>query len=107
MNHFSGFHYSDSRSASWGANTGLIWKTPSTRPPHTTIARRALPERTINGSSIAALLVLAHALVDNPQRRTLRFVAFTNEERPFLRSRRMGSRVFALGNSCFFDPLVE
>lgn len=45
--------------------------------------KQALPERTINGSSIAALLVLAHALVDNPQRRTLRFVAFTNEERPF------------------------
>jgi Zn-dependent M28 family amino/carboxypeptidase len=48
-----------------------------------------------NASAVAALLQLARALAGTHPARTLRFVAFTNEERPFTRTRRMGSRVYA------------
>jgi Zn-dependent M28 family amino/carboxypeptidase len=48
-----------------------------------------------NGSGIAALLELARAFSGKRLPRTLRFVAFTNEERPFTRTTEMGSRVYA------------
>ncbi len=48
-----------------------------------------------NGSGLAALLELARSSVSQRFSRTLRFVAFTNEERPFLRTPMMGSRVYA------------
>lgn len=48
-----------------------------------------------NASGVAAMLALARAFAQNPASRTLRFVAFTNEEPPFFRSRHMGSRVYA------------
>src|SRR5688500_12464749 len=48
-----------------------------------------------NGSGIAALLELARAFAGKRLSRTLRFVAFTNEERPFTRTSMMGSRVYA------------
>jgi Zn-dependent M28 family amino/carboxypeptidase len=48
-----------------------------------------------NASAVAALLHLARALAGSAPVRTVRFVAFTNEERPFTRTRRMGSRVYA------------
>ena len=49
-----------------------------------------------NGSGVAALLALARTFAGEPAARTLRFVAFTNEERPLLRTRKMGSRVYAM-----------
>lgn len=48
-----------------------------------------------NASAVAALLELACSLRDTPCRRTLRFVAFTNEEPPFFHTSDQGSRVYA------------
>ncbi len=48
-----------------------------------------------NGSGVAAMLALARGYADKTLSRTLRFVAFTNEERPLLRTEKMGSRVYA------------
>jgi Zn-dependent M28 family amino/carboxypeptidase len=48
-----------------------------------------------NGSAVAALLELARYFVRRQTARTLRFVAFTNEESPFTRRKAMGSRVYA------------
>jgi Zn-dependent M28 family amino/carboxypeptidase len=48
-----------------------------------------------NGSGVAALLALASLLADRDLSRTLRFVAFVNEESPFSYSPEMGSLVHA------------
>lgn len=48
-----------------------------------------------NGTGVAALLALAHSFAGQPQARTIRFVAFVNEEAPFFRTDRMGSYVYA------------
>jgi len=48
-----------------------------------------------NGSGVAALLALVRAFVDKKPVRTLRFVAFTNEEPPYFQSDDMGSFVYA------------
>jgi len=48
-----------------------------------------------NASGVAGLLELARLFAGRETGRTLRFVAFTNEEPPFFRSRKMGSRVYA------------
>ncbi|HYE37258.1 M28 family peptidase [Methylocaldum sp.] len=56
---------------------------------------RGSPGANDNGSAVAALFALAAAFAKRPIARTLRFVAFVNEERPFLRTSKMGSRVYA------------
>lgn len=48
-----------------------------------------------NGSGIAALLELARFLADGHPDRTIRLVAFANEEPPFFLSKDMGSRHYA------------
>lgn len=48
-----------------------------------------------NASSIAGLLELARFISDKKTQRTIRFVAFVNEEPPFFKTRNMGSRVYA------------
>jgi len=48
-----------------------------------------------NATGVAAMLALAKAFAKTVFSRTLRFVAFTNEEPPFFQSRYMGSRVYA------------
>jgi Zn-dependent M28 family amino/carboxypeptidase len=48
-----------------------------------------------NASGVAAMLELARAFAGQAISRTLRFVALTNEERPLLRTPKMGSRVYA------------
>ena len=48
-----------------------------------------------NASAIAALFQLARAFAGSRPVRTMRFIAFTNEESPFTRTRYMGSRVYA------------
>jgi hypothetical protein len=53
------------------------------------------PAANDNGSGVAALLALARALADAQPDRTIRFVAFVNEEPPFFRSPEMGSLVYA------------
>jgi hypothetical protein len=53
------------------------------------------PAANDNGSGVATLLELSRALAKTPTARTLRFVAFTNEEPPFFQTEEMGSRVHA------------
>ena len=48
-----------------------------------------------NGSGVAAMLALAEYFVGRPHARTLRFVAFVNEEPPFYQTEAMGSLVYA------------
>ncbi|MDR9500606.1 MAG: M28 family peptidase [Desulfurivibrionaceae bacterium] len=48
-----------------------------------------------NGSGVAVLLELARLLVDIRPQRTIRLVAFANEEPPFFLNNAMGSRVYA------------
>ena len=48
-----------------------------------------------NASGVAALLALARAFVSKETVRTLRFVAFTNEEPPYFQSDDMGSFIYA------------
>jgi Zn-dependent M28 family amino/carboxypeptidase len=48
-----------------------------------------------NASGTAAVLELARLLRDAPLERTVRFVAFVNEEPPFFLTEHMGSRVYA------------
>jgi Zn-dependent M28 family amino/carboxypeptidase len=48
-----------------------------------------------NGSGVAALLEISRLLAGINPARTIRFVAFTNEEPPFFLRRDMGSRVYA------------
>lgn len=50
-----------------------------------------------NGSGLAVLLELARLLADSkPPQRTIRLVAFANEEPPFFLNTSMGSRVYAM-----------
>ncbi|GJL70273.1 MAG: hypothetical protein NPIRA06_29080 [Nitrospirales bacterium] len=48
-----------------------------------------------NGTGVAAVLALAMEFAQSPVSRTLRFVAFANEEPPFFQTPSMGSRVCA------------
>ncbi len=48
-----------------------------------------------NGSGVAAVLELARLMREDKLERTLRFVAFVNEEPPFFKSQAMGSRHYA------------
>jgi len=48
-----------------------------------------------NASAVAALLELGRALADSARERTLRLVAFVNEEPPFFFWGKMGSQVYA------------
>jgi Zn-dependent M28 family amino/carboxypeptidase len=48
-----------------------------------------------NGSGVAALLALARAFAGKPAARSLRFVAFANEEPPWFQTDKMGSLVYA------------
>ncbi len=48
-----------------------------------------------NGSGVAALLELARLFHDRPVAKTVRFVAFVNEEMPFFNTGNMGSQIYA------------
>ena len=48
-----------------------------------------------NGSAVASLLEISRLLSHKPQKKTVRLVAFTNEEPPFFQKKSMGSRVYA------------
>jgi len=48
-----------------------------------------------NGTGVAAVLELARRFCQRPQARTVRFVAFVNEEPPFFKTAQMGSSVYA------------
>ena len=48
-----------------------------------------------NGSAVAALLEISRLFNLKPQEKTVRLVAFTNEEPPFFQEKWMGSRLYA------------
>jgi len=50
-----------------------------------------------NGTGLVGLISIAQALAGEQQERTIRFVAFVNEEPPYLQTEEMGSRVHAKG----------
>lgn len=56
---------------------------------------RGSPGANDNASGVAAVMELAREFANKRLAPTLRLVAFTNEERPFLRTEKMGSRVYA------------
>jgi Zn-dependent M28 family amino/carboxypeptidase len=53
------------------------------------------PAANDNGSGVAAILCLAQRFAEKATNRTLRFVAFVNEEPPYFQTRQMGSWVYA------------
>ena len=59
-----------------------------------------------NASGVAALLVLARELRTRQPRRTLRFVAFTNEEPPWFHGPEMGARHHARAAKARGDEIV-
>jgi Zn-dependent M28 family amino/carboxypeptidase len=59
-----------------------------------------------NGSGIAAMLELARAVSGERPRKSIRFVAFTNEESPFTRTRHMGSYVYAQACRARSDKII-
>lgn len=56
---------------------------------------RGSPGADDNASGVAALLGIAHAFADRHPQRTVRFVAFANEENPFGTEHLMGSQIYA------------
>lgn len=59
-----------------------------------------------NASGTAAVIELARLLRDAPLERTVRFVAFVNEEPPFFLTEQMGSRVYARAAARRGDRIV-
>jgi Peptidase family M28 len=58
-------------------------------------SERGTPGADDNASGVAALLEISRRLMQARPARTLRFVAFVNEEMPFFMTGEMGSRVYA------------
>jgi hypothetical protein len=56
---------------------------------------RGSPGANDNGSGVAAILELSRLFINHKPEKTVRFVAFVNEEPPFFLTRKMGSRVYA------------
>jgi hypothetical protein len=56
---------------------------------------RGCPGANDNGSGTAAVLEMARLMKDKPLARTVRLVAFVNEEPPFFQTEQMGSLVYA------------
>ncbi len=59
-----------------------------------------------NASGVAALLEIARLLAGSQPDRTLRFVAFVNEEPPLFKSQAMGSRVYAQNSRAKGENIV-
>jgi Zn-dependent M28 family amino/carboxypeptidase len=59
-----------------------------------------------NATGVAAVLELAWRLSGRPQPRTIRFVAFVNEEPPFFQTKDMGSAVYATAARTRGDRIV-
>ena len=59
-----------------------------------------------NATGVAAVLDLAQRLAGRPCRRTIRFVAFVNEEPPFFQTAQMGSVVYAQAAKARGDRIV-
>jgi hypothetical protein len=80
--------------AHYDSRVGML--TPRTHgPPRPWLT--GTPGANDNASGVAVMLALAREFAGHPQQRTLRFVAFTNEEPPFFQQDDMGSVVHARG----------
>ncbi len=81
-------------------SANLIAERPGIRNPEEVIVVGAHydsaynPGADDNASGVAGVIELARAFAGKPLDRTVRFVAFTNEEPPYFKSNFMGSRVF-------------
>lgn len=82
--------------------SNLIVEIPGTKHPDEIVVIGAhydsiydSPAANDNGSGVAATLALARRFAEVPSDRTLRFVAFVNEEPPFFQTEQMGSLVYA------------
>ncbi len=81
-------------------SANLIAERPGTRKPEELIIVGAHydtlynPGADDNASGVAGVLELARAFAGKPTDRTIRFVAFTNEEPPYFKSNFMGSRQY-------------
>lgn len=80
----------------------LVAEVAGTRRPHEIVVVGAHYDTVVaspgaddNASGVATLLALARWFRERPQPRTLRFVAFANEEPPFFQTRDMGSHAYA------------
>lgn len=56
---------------------------------------RGTPGANDDGTGVVALLALARSMAEKTTRRTVRFVAFVNEEPPYFATPRMGSAMYA------------
>jgi hypothetical protein len=68
---------------------------------------RGCPAANDNASGVAAMLELARVFRARAPARTLRFVAFVNEEPPWFQTRYMGSRVYAAECRARNDNIVS
>jgi Zn-dependent M28 family amino/carboxypeptidase len=59
-----------------------------------------------NATGVAAMLELARRFAESPQQRTIRFVAFVNEEPPFFQTPQMGSVVYAQAARARGDRII-
>lgn len=82
--------------------TNLVAELPGTSGPEQIVIVGAhydsvvgSPGANDNASGVAGLLALARALLGQHQPRSIRFVAFVNEEPPFFQTEQMGSYVYA------------
>lgn len=79
----------------------IVQQTGSARPEEIVVVGAhydtapGTPGANDNGTGVALLLEMSRALKDAPRPRTLRYVAFVNEEPPYFFSEHMGSRVHA------------
>lgn len=79
----------------------IVLKTGSIRPQETIIigahydSVAGSPGANDNGSGVSALLELSRLLADISTDKTIKFIAFVNEEPPFFFTPNMGSRVYA------------
>ena len=67
---------------------------------------RGTPGANDDGTGVVALLSLARTAAARPTRRTVRFVAFVNEEPPYFATPRMGSAVHAARSSARGEKIV-
>lgn len=72
----------------------------------TTPEKPGTPGANDNASGVAAMLALAKFFEGHPQRRTIRFVAFVNEEPPFYQTPKMGSWVYAQASKMRDEKIV-
>lgn len=67
---------------------------------------RGSPGANDNASGVAGVLALARRMAGRPMERTVRFIAFVNEEPPFFQTGNMGSLVYAREAKARGDQIV-